>query len=399
MDLIIFPFHDYKKWIKEGFRTRDAHLFQHFSQLPEVDTILVVNRPVSIIEMLVKRVKWYVDDGIIVKKKKQYRLTKLGKNTYCLDILLYDTIKVIKERKLWWFSCFKYPSVIKIINQTIDDLQMRRPCLFVQNPMVIGAVPEIKSTCFAFDAIDNWMVHPQMKQISGVVEEGYNFVDNHANVITTVSKSLLNVFPNNKNKFWISNGVDAEYFSNAINEYHKSRLVIGYVGKIQERVDFELVEKCLRSFPNYLFVFMGPIYAQERIIGHLKKKYRNIKFYGDVHYKDLPNKMKEIDITVIPHVVDKFTMSMNPLKLYEYLASGKPVVTTKVAGVERISDYVYMADTDDEFVSLINKVSINIICGNIQPESVAASLSSELKWENKAKRIAKCLNISNNRSC
>lgn len=394
IDLVIFPFHDYKKWIKEGFRTRDAHLFQHFSQIEDVNKILVVNRPVSLLELVLKRTNWYINDGVVVKKGKQYRLTKVGDNAYCLDILLFDTLKIVRERKLWWFSCFNYPFVIKVINQAIDFLQMKEPFLFVQNPMVIGAVPKIKYSCFAFDAIDNWMVHPQMKQISERVKENYNFVDYHANVITTVSKELLNIFPYNNNRHWISNGVDINYFKRAIGTYHKSVMVIGYVGKIQERVDFGLVEKCLMHFPNYNFVFLGPVYAQGGIIKRLKKQYKNIKFLGDVHYNELPDKMKAIDITIIPHVVDKFTMSMNPLKLYEYLASGKPVVTTRVAGVDISSDYVFTANSYEDFISSIEIVSSMIMQDKINPTSVVSSLCSELTWDNKSMEIVKCLKES-----
>jgi teichuronic acid biosynthesis glycosyltransferase TuaH len=97
--------------------------------------------------------------------------------------------------------------------------------------------------------------------------------------------------------------------------------------------------------------------------------------------------MKKIDIAIIPHKVNEFTNSMNPLKLFEYLASGKPVITTGVAGTEDVSEYIYLANSKDEFVKTIKDVSIKIINGKISAENVVKSVDDKWLWDKKTNEI------------
>ena len=250
LNVVIIPFHDYKKWINEGFRTRDAHLMEHFSQNKKVGKILVVNRPTSFAELILQKKSWKVDKRLRVEYASHgVCLSQMSENVWCLDILCKDILKVIVQRKTWWFTSFNYHRVIKSINEAIKYLHMEDNSLLLQNPMAIGAAKGVITEHFVFDAIDNWLYHPQMRD-KELIKKNYNFVDSHAELITTVSEALTNTFPFNSNVHWIPNGVDRNYFSTAINLLPISKITVGYVGKIQDRVDFDLVEECLNKYPN-----------------------------------------------------------------------------------------------------------------------------------------------------
>ena len=384
INLIIVPFHDYKKWNEEGFRTRDAHLCEHFAKQKEIGRILVVNRPTSLAEMFIKRKSWKSKGEKLEYSHKNTQLSKMQDKTWCLDIFVPDFIKVFYQRKTWWFTSFNYEKVSRAINEACSYLDIEDSILLLQNPMAIGVVNGVKKKKVVFDAIDNWLYHPQMNN-KKLIEENYNFVDKNADLIMTVSKALLDVFPTNKNKHWIPNGVDIEYFKAAKKTERDDTITIGYVGKIQDRVDFDLVEECLIRYPTANFVFLGPVYSQKQRVKELKKRYRNINFKGDIHYTKLPEEMHGFDIAIIPHKVDEFTNSMNPLKLYEYLAAGKMVVTTEVAGIESISEYVHCAKDKDSFIDEIEKVlkEINIVT----PEDIVNSVPSECIWNNRLRTI------------
>ncbi|EDY96718.1 glycosyltransferase, group 1 family protein [Phocaeicola plebeius DSM 17135] len=386
MDIIILPFHDYKKWTNEGFRTRDAHLYEHLKRNSDIDKILIINRPVSLLEMIIKKQNWCIKSNNIFYKEQSLQITQIDEKTFCLDIFIPDFLRVIKEKKQWWFSCFNYPKVVNGINKSLKLLKFKDSILLLQNPMAISIVRKIENRIFVFDAIDNWAVHPQMKQNRDLILKNYSYVDHNADLILTVSQNLLNIFPNNKNKHWVANGVDIDYFAHAVKPNFSQKITIGYVGKIQERVDFDLIEKCLQKLPNFQFLFLGPLYAQKRKARELTKHYKNIKFLGDIHYLDLPNAMQDIDIAIIPHKIDSFTSSMNPLKLYEYLAAGKPVVSTKVAGVNSISQYVFEANTPAEFITLIEKVSKELYT-TITAEKIISSINPDVTWSNRTNAI------------
>ena len=382
MDIVMIPFHDCKKWINEGYRTRDAHLAENFVNSEKVGKLLVVNRPVSLAEKLLKGMDWKTASGKVIEESKNFCLSRLDNGIYCIDTFVPDLVKVAIEKKNWWFTAFTYDFVKKSINKAILLLEMENPILLLQNPMAIGAVDSVKCSQFVFDAIDNWLYHPQMANIKELVKRNYNYVDQNADMIITVSEALTKTFVKNKNIHWVSNGVDIDYFSDAFKTEKTDVRVVGYVGKIQDRVDFDLVEKCLKKFSKVLFVFLGPVYSQQKRIRGLKKKYSNIVFRGDVHYTKLPQEMKEFDIAIIPHKVDNFTNSMNPLKLYEYLSAGKQVVTTAVAGVDGISENVYLSANDDEFIENLQKALDSLESSDCK--AISDSIPAEYTWKNKS---------------
>lgn len=387
MNIVMVPFHDYKKWLNEGFRTRDAHLCQHFEKDASVEKILVVNRPTSLAEVLLKRAPWKTGEGSEIYCKHGIRLSKMSEKVYCIDFFLTDFWKVAKQKKMWWFTAFKYRKVLDGVNDAIKSLGMSDCILMLQNPMAIGVVEGVACRSFVFDAIDNWLYHPQMKD-KQLIGENYNYVDTKADLILTVSESLTHTFRTNKNVQWVPNGVDVEYFADAIKPAdEQKKTVIGYVGKIQERVDFDLVEACLKALPDCEFEFLGPAYAQGDRIKALAEQYRNIHFAGDVHYTQLPAAMRSFDITIIPHKVDAFTDSMNPLKLYEYLAAGKLVVTTGVAGIGDISPYVYTAADQDSFIAQLKKAIDAVHSPDCHTDDIVASIPAECCWTNRVNTI------------
>lgn len=387
MDIIITPFHDYKKWINEGFRTRDAHLCQHFERNESVRQILVINRPVSIAESIILRRKWKINSGTVEYRNHHSQLCKMSDRVWCIDLFLPDFISVIRYRKAWWYLAYKRRIIINEINKAIRYLELEDSVLFLQNPMAVGLIGTIDYRFLVFDAIDNWALHPQMPN-KDLIRRNYDLIDNKADLIIVVSDSLKQIFKSNKNIVWIANGVDVEKFRSIASTYSfGDRIRVGYIGKIQDRVDFDLVEKLLIDHPDIEYIFVGPVYSQKSRIKELKGKYANIVFKGDVHYRLLLKELGNIDIAIIPHVVDDFTDSMNPIKIYEYLAAGKQVVSTKVAGTENFEESICIAEDYESFSKYIRLCVDNL--KNIKDLSMSVSriITYEYSWENRAQTI------------
>ena len=380
MDIVIIPFHDMKKWEQEGYRTRDAHLYQHFIKNKNINKILIVNRPISFAELLVKRKKW----NISIAEKIEYSglnkcLSKINDKTWCLDILLPDFFKVVIQRKAWWYTAFQDKRVLDEINTAQKYIGIENSVVLLQNPMAVGIVNNVEYDVLAFDAIDNWLEHPQMNRYNSIISKNYNLIDNTADIIFTVSKDLKKLFQRNEHVYWIPNGDDKNFF--ACDERRKQQFTIGYVGKIQDRLDLNLIERCAKEFPKLEFEFAGPVYSQKSEILRIEKQYDNIHFIGNVEYEKLPQLLARYSIAIIPHKIDDFTNSMNPLKLYEYLAAGKPVITMAVAGTSNISPYVFQASNTNEFIANIHKVVEMIEEEELDEQMVRNSLSNEYSWD------------------
>lgn len=193
VNVVIVPFHDYKKWNEEGFRTRDAHVCEHFSENSEIEKILVINRPTSLAEVLIKRKNWKTKGGEIEYCHHNAQLSKMKDNVWCLDVFLPDFIRVAVQKKMWWFTSFNYDSVINAIKEACNYLKINDSILLLQNPMAVGTAKKLQFKKVAFDAIDNWLYHPQMPD-KQLIKENYSYIDSRADLIMTVSKALLDTY-------------------------------------------------------------------------------------------------------------------------------------------------------------------------------------------------------------
>jgi glycosyltransferase involved in cell wall biosynthesis len=104
--------------------------------------------------------------------------------------------------------------------------------------------------------------------------------------------------------------------------------VAGYYGAIARWLDFGLLRAAARRRPWWRFVLIGPAYDEEgrRALASLSEP--NVLWLGPRPYESLPGYLSAFDVALIPFLVDEITRATSPLKLYEYLAAGKPVVTT-----------------------------------------------------------------------
>ena len=126
-----------------------------------------------------------------------------------------------------------------------------------------------------------------------------------------------------------------------------SRPLIGYVGWITPtRIDSELIINLARTRPDWTIVLVGP---SNKRFTQAFDNHPNIAFLPPVDYQILPQYLSAFDVCIIPHYVNDHTRGNNPLKLYQYLAVGKPVVSTAISGLEGFEDVVYIAKDKEEF--------------------------------------------------
>jgi UDP-galactopyranose mutase len=129
---------------------------------------------------------------------------------------------------------------------------------------------------------------------------------------------------------------------------------IGFAGVIDERMDLELLDGMARLRPNLQFIMLGPVV---KIDPATLPRRPNIHYLGGKSYKELPAYLAGWDAAMLPFAHNESTRFISPTKTPEYLAAGKPVVSTSIADVVRpygIQGLVRIADTADEFASAID---------------------------------------------
>ena len=158
-------------------------------------------------------------------------------------------------------------------------------------------------------------------------------------------------------------GVDVNHYSRARSP--KTRLpaevagldrpVFGYFGVIDERIDYELIARLADGCPQGAVVMVGPVV---KVDPDSLPRRPNIFWLGQRNYDDLPALVKSFDVCLMPFALNESTQYINPTKTLEYMAAGKPIVSTAVPDVVRqFTPIVTVANSIDEFIEVACNVS------------------------------------------
>jgi len=130
------------------------------------------------------------------------------------------------------------------------------------------------------------------------------------------------------------------------NILENGRPIVGYYGALSEWFDYELINDVARACKGYDFVLIGPNYD-----GSIRQllKTNNLFWLGSKEYKDLRNYLYFFDVAIIPFKVNRITHSTSPIKLFEYMAGGKPIVTTDLKECRKYRS-VYIAKDKEDFI-------------------------------------------------
>lgn len=135
--------------------------------------------------------------------------------------------------------------------------------------------------------------------------------------------------------------------------------IVGYLGTINEHTDIALLKQAAEARPEWTFVMIGPELSKDASSSTLLAEYRalpNVRFTGWVEREELPNYCKAFDVCVIPYRTDSdFNRYVNPEKMHEYIAMGKPVVATDIPEVRSHQHIIQIAQSSAQFVPCIER--------------------------------------------
>ena len=166
------------------------------------------------------------------------------------------------------------------------------------------------------------------------------------------------------------NGVDYEHFNKIdknfafdksyLNILNSKKPIIGYYGALASWFDYELIKYLALKRPEYNIVLLGIKYDDSFDKASLNN-FSNIYFLGSKDYSILPNYANKFDVCTIPFLINNITQATSPLKLFEYMALGKPTVTTAMKECKKYKS-VFISNSKDEIVELVDnaiKISQN----------------------------------------
>jgi UDP-galactopyranose mutase len=209
------------------------------------------------------------------------------------------------------------------------------------------------------------VVYDCMDELSGFKFAPPELIENeaklfrNADLVFTGGQSLYEAKKHQHERVYaFPSSIDAEHFREARNKTDEpddqkqiAHPRLGYYGVIDERIDIKLLGEIADLRPEWQFVMIGPVV---KISDEDLPRRANIHYLGGKDYKELPDYLAGWDVALMPFAMNESTKFISPTKTPEYLAAGKPVVSTPIRDVVRPygdMNLVYIASTAEEFIA------------------------------------------------
>lgn len=205
-----------------------------------------------------------------------------------------------------------------------------------------------------YDCMDEWDSFPGIKR--PLLEMENRLVRQCDLVIVTAQRLYEKWQSYNRPMVLARNAVDFDFYAerygpNALLEGAKHP-VIGYYGAIADWFDLNLVAEAARQRPDYTFVLLGGVFDVD--VSELERL-PNVRLLGQQPYETMPQYLYHFDACMIPFKINAITEATDPVKVYEYLSAGKPVVTVALPELEPLRESLYIAGDRQEFIAHLDR--------------------------------------------
>lgn len=286
--------------------------------------------------------------------------------------------------------------ILSILDRWIKVMDFNNPIVwaFLPTPLSIDIADNIAKKLFVYYCVDNFSVSSKSaKKIKKSERRLLKDVD----LVFVTSGELYNYC------FRYNDKVYKFPFAVNFKEFEKVRLedapipeefknikspIIGYVGGVHKWIDQDLIKYLAEGNPQHSFVFIGPIQTGVSKLQDLN----NIYFIGKKEHDKLPFFIKYFDAGIIPYLISEYTNNVYPTKLNEYLALGKPVVSTQLPEVmefnKEYGDIVYVSGGKEKFGENIYK-AINEDTNILKSRRI--EVSRDNSWESRIEKMSRLM--------
>ena len=293
----------------------------------------------------------------------------------------YDKLSSINNRIL-----------IKTLRKILIKHQIKQ-YIFINffDPFFLRSIPnDIQPVKYIYQCMDDISQEAYTRRHGVKLEDE---IVTNADVVLCTSRELTKIKSGmSSNVHFHPNAADVLLFNTAateiLNRPHGLNFddlkIIGFTGNIEYRTDFELLYETAKYHSDKILYLVGPVNGDEHI-RHGLTRLPNVVFAGAKKLHELPAYLQHFDCCIIPYKVNKLTASIYPLKINEYLAAGKPVVSTHFSDdIYTFRDHAFIAETHDQFIRMID-VAIEENNSTKKIARIAAAQANS--WEKRVKEF------------
>lgn len=289
--------------------------------------------------------------------------------------------------------------VARQVGVRLNRAQVRRPLVIVNVPGPISQALAGIAGCVGvvYDCMDDYALFHRKQEL---VQEAEQRLLQVADLVIGSSQALVDRLTCRHPRVkLVRNGADVAHFSRVATDpppselKHLSGPIAGFFGTVASWFDNELLARLAAAAPNWQFAIVGPVHLSSRQL----PMNPNIHWLGPRPYEELPGIGRCFDACLIPFRINEITRSVDPIKIYEYLALGKPVIATPLPELEPLHRWVHIASDAEAFAAALQRLSTRETPGEYSvgaAREIERSHTWDVRWETMVSHIVDAITRS-----
>lgn len=282
------------------------------------------------------------------------------------------------------------PALQRMVGDAMAEERVSDYWVWFYTPMALPLATELAPRGVVYDCMDELTL---FKHAPRQLVQRENALFKMADLVFTGGRSLYNAKRHrHPDVHCFPSSVDAQHFS-AAQEHPLLKGVarprLGYCGVIDERVNLELIDGMAQRHPEWQIVMVGPVV---KIDPASLPRHSNIHWLGQQSYDDLPGLISGWDVCLLPFALNESTRFISPTKTLEYMACGRPSVSTSIRDVvEPYGHVVSIADTVDEYVTACEAILSRSAQEQAGHAKALAQIVSRTSWDATANEMGQLI--------
>ena len=270
------------------------------------------------------------------------------------------------------------------INRQCRRLGFESPIIWTYNPLVGRSAAKLGGSLLVYHCVDDLSDAPHMP-VEAIRAAECELARDADVVFTTSSTLQARLAPWNAATYLLPNVADYDHFSQAreagpipVDLASIPQPRIGFVGAVSDyKVNFELIAAVAKARPDWRWVLIGQVGEGQPNTTIDALALPNIHLLGARDYQQLPHYLRGFDVATIPARSNPYTASMFPMKFFEYLAAGVPVVATQLPALAEFSAACDLAGSNELFIAAIDRV----LSGTRPDREYCLQLARQYTWQ------------------
>jgi teichuronic acid biosynthesis glycosyltransferase TuaH len=273
-----------------------------------------------------------------------------------------------------------------VVREAADRAELRSPSFVTVNPLVAGFATLDWTDAALYYARDDWLSSPSRRRYWPAYSEAYRRIATSGRAVAAVSQEIIDrIEPTGPHRV-VPNGIEpSEWLGSQPEPPRWFERIPGpravYVGTLDSRVDVDGVRQLAFARTDLHIILIGPV-PQRAYLASLMGL-TNVHVRSEVRRDEVVAVLRNAELTLLAHRQTPLTEAMSPLKVYEYLAAGRPVLATDLGPVRHFGSRVHLASSVADFADLVDAA----LAQGVQNESDRVAFIEDNAWSTRHREI------------